>query len=163
MITATADATPYMTEVGPGCSEAFRTLQNAISDFRKHAEQSIVLGWRQELRDRLANILLETSERGWDGYDADPTSDLAIATAHYIIGLLPETQPLPDIVPTPNGEIAFEWDRGRHYLFTITTNQGLLSYAGILGPGRKRYGQEPLGDELPASIATTLESIFSKA
>lgn len=162
MITATADATPYMTEVGPGCSETFRTVQHALSDFRKHAEQSIVLGWRQELRDRLADILHETSERGWDGYDARPISDLAIVMARHLIDLLPETQPLPEIVPASDGEIAFEWDRGRHYLFTINTNQGLLIYAGILGPGRKQYGQEPLGDELPASIAPILESIFSK-
>ena len=163
MITAAADAMPYMAEIGRGRSETFRTLRNAISDFRKHAEQSIVFGWRQELRDRLADILHETSESGWDGYDAEPTSDLAIATAHHIIGLLPETQPLPDIVPASNGEIAFEWDRGHHYLFTITTNHGLLIYAGILGPGRKQYGQEPLGDELPASVTPILESIFSKA
>lgn len=163
MMTAIAAATPYITEVGPGCSETFHTLRAAISAFRKHADESIVLGWRQALRDRLADVLQEASERGWDGYEAEPIADLAIATARHLIGLLPETLPLPDIVPAPHGEIAFEWDRGRNYLFTITTNQGLLIYAGILGPDRKQYGQEPVGDELPGSIATILGSYLSKA
>jgi hypothetical protein len=160
-ITAAA-ACPTLADFGPGCSETFYILRSAIFDFRKHRDESIVLGWRQELRNRLVDLIQEASEPAWDGYHAEPVTDLAIATAHYLISLLPETMPLPDVVPTPDGEIAFEWDHSSNYFFTVTTNQGLLIYAGILGPDRKQYGQEPLNDELPGSIAKILGSYFSK-
>ena len=117
---------------------------------------------RQQLRSSLAEIVQETAERGWDGCNAEPLAPLAIATADYVISLLPETRQRPEIVPAPNGEIAFEWNRGENYMFSIATHKGELVYAALLGPHRKQYGQEPLGDELPRPIATILEAHFSK-
>ena len=99
--------------------------------------------------------------RGWDGYDAQPIAERAVDIARYLIDLMPETMPYPEIVPSPNGEIAFEWDRGENYLFSIRTHGGLLVYAGIFGADRKQYGQEPIDQGLPQSIATILATYFS--
>ena len=154
---------PLTWQIGSGCSDTFRSLRSAITAVIRHKDHSIVLGWRRELRDRLAEVVTEASDPNWDGYDALPLSDLSICTARYIIGLLPETTPLPDIVPSINGEIAFEWDRGPSHIFSIKTHRGLLVYAGLLGRDRKYHGQEPLGDELSKSITTVLATFFSKA
>jgi hypothetical protein len=127
------------------------------------AEQSIILGWRQALRDQLADVFQEASVRGWDGYDAEPIKQSAVDTAQYLIAVMPETIPHPDVVPSPNGEIAFEWDRSKNYVFSIRTHGRLLVYAGIFGTDRKQYGQEPIGQEFPRSISTILATYFSEA
>ncbi len=164
MTTIAAVADHNFTELGLGLGETSAALRKVFSEYFEHREQSIVLGWRQALRNRITEVThQEASEQGWDGYDAEPVTDLARVTACHLVGLLPESSLLPDVVPTPDGEIAFEWDYSKNYFFTVTTNQGSLIYAGILGADRKQYGQEPLGIELPQTIAKILGSYFSKA
>lgn len=163
MSLAIASPKPMNWQVGQGRSETFRSLRSSIKDFLRHNDQSIVLGWRQELRDRLAQIIIEASEPNWDGYGANCLSESSIWAARYLIDLLPETSALPDIVPCVDGEICFEWDRGLDCIFSIKTYHGLIVYAGILGKDRKYHGQEPMGDELPFSIRTVLATHFPKA
>lgn len=163
MSLAIASPKPMSWQIGQGQSETFRSLRSNIRAILHHNDQSIVLGWRQELRDRLAQIVIEAAESNWDGYGANCLSESSIWSAHYLIDLFPETSPLPDIVPCVDGEISFEWDRGLDHIFSIKTYHGLIVYAGILGKDRKYHGQEPMGDELPLSIRTTLATYFSKA
>ena len=139
------------------------TVSKPAADILSHSEQSIIGDWRQALRDQLADVCQESSVRGWDGYDAEPITKLAVDTVRNLIDLMPETMPRPDIVPSPNGEIAFEWDRGKDYLFSIRTHGGLLVYAGLFGSDRKQYGQEPIDQELPQPISTILATYFSRA
>ena len=143
-------------------SQTGDTLKEAIQDSRSHADRSIVLGWRQELRDHLAEVICEAFAPGWDGYDATPLTYRAILDALHMIDLLPETISPPDIIPTPSGEIVFEWDRRENYIFSITVHNGSLVYAGLIGPGRQRSGQEPLGDELPHVVTEILAAHFPK-
>jgi hypothetical protein len=163
MSTALASTTFYPLQIGECFNTASDKLRSVIKDIRWHADQSIVLGWRQALRDQLADACHEASVQGWDGYNAEPLNGLAIDAAHHLIDLLPETIPRPEVVPSPIGEIAFEWDRGVNYLFSIRTHGGLLVYAGLFGSDRKQYGQEPFGDEIPRSISTILAKYFSEA
>jgi len=161
---STAVASPHSLswQLSPGRSETFRRLQAAVRKILHDQDKSIVLGWRQELRNRLAEIIDEAREENWDGYGAARLSDVAVSAAHYFIDLLPKTEPLPTVIPSPNGEIAFEWDIGTSGVFTVMTHKGMIVYAGLLGPDRKQHGQEPLGDELPRSIRTILETYFAR-
>ena len=127
----------------------------------QHVRASIFLGWRAELEDRLWDAISGSSEPGWDGYDAKQISSDAIITAYNLIPVLPQTTPLPDIVPTPEGEIVFEWDREEDYSFSVQTNSRSLIFAGLLGPGRKQSGQEPFSQQLPNSIAGVLAEYFT--
>ncbi len=145
-----------------GFGETSNKLDEMFEDFFEHRDQSLFLGWRRELKNSVAEVTQEASEHGWDGYDAEPVTDLAYLTARRFIDLLAESALLPDVVPAPDGEIAFEWDHSSNCFFTVTTNQGLLVYAGIFGHDRKQYGQEPLGVELPQTIAKILGSYFPK-
>lgn len=163
MSTALAIPMPFGLQAPYGCSEASKKIRIELRQILDHAEQSIVLGWRKELRNRLAEIIPEISERGWDGYAAEPVSTLAILTIDYLIDLLPETAPLPDIVPSTNGEIALEWDRDDEYHFSIRTHKGTLLYAGLFGSESKRHGQERLIDEIPQPIAAILSKYFSRS
>ena len=146
-----------------GFGETSNELDKMFEDFIEHQDQSLFLGWRRKLKNSVAEVTQEASEHGWDGYDAEPVNDLARLTACRFIDLLPESALLPDVVPSSDGEIAFEWDHSSIDSFTVTTNQKLLVYAGIFGHDRKQYGQEPLGVELPQTIAKILGSYFPKA
>jgi len=137
------------------------SLQFNEKDLLPHEKRSIILGWRQALSDQLADVCQEASVPGWDGYDAEPIKASAVETARHLIALMPETIPHPDVVPSPNGEIAFEWDRGKDLLFSIRTHGELLVYAGLFGSNRKQHGQEPIDQELPQSISTILATYFS--
>jgi hypothetical protein len=164
MSTALASTTFYPLQIGECFNrEVSDKIRSDIKEIRKHADQSIVLGWRQALRDQLADVCHEASVQGWDGYNAEPLTGLAFNAAHRLIDLLPEMMIHPEVVPSPNGEIAFEWDRGVNGLFSIRTHGRLLVYAGLFGTDRKQYGQEPFSDELPRSIATILATYFSEA
>jgi hypothetical protein len=162
MILSIAPPKPMNWQLWQGHSATFQSLRSRIKDVLHHNDQSIVLGWRQELRDRLAEIVIEAAESNWDGYGASCLSESSIWTARYLIDLLPETSPLPDLVPCVDGEISFEWDRGLDHIFSIKTYRGLIVYAGILGRDRQFHGQEPMGDELPLTIRTTLATYFPK-
>lgn len=146
-----------------GTASTASLLQINEKDILSPEERASTLGWQQALRDQLADVCQEASVHGWDGYDAEPIKNTAVDTARYLIDLMPETIPLPDIVPSPNGEIAFEWHRGKNYVFSIRTHARLLVYAGLFGTDRKQYGQEPIGQEFPRSISTILAAYFSEA
>ena len=162
MTTIAAVADHNFTELGFGLGETSAVLRKAFLGYFEHREQSIVLGWRQALRGRVAEVMQEASEQGWDGYDAEPVTDSAFVTAGLLINLFPESMSRPEVVPTPDGEIAFEWDNSSNHFLTVTTNQDLLIYAGILGMDRRQNGKERIGGKLPEAIASILGSYFSK-
>ena len=164
MMVANSDITYPDYASGSGLGGTASVLQKMLADFREHREKSIVLGWRRELQNRVIEVAREASRHGWDGYDAEPITDLARNTAHCLVGMLPNLRFLPDVVPTLDGEIAFEWDHAKNYFFTVVTNQGSLIYTGIFGVGREQCGEELLGVELPGTVANILRSyFFSKA
>lgn len=151
----------YRDQVKDGVSVTSAVLGNAIDGHLRHKMTSIYLGWRRELEDRLLDAISGSCEPGWDGYDAEQITLGAIGTAYNLIFVLPQTTPLPDIVPTPEGEIAFEWDRDEDYSFSVQTNSRSLIFAGLLGTGRKQSGQEPFSQQLPNSIAGVLAEYFT--
>ena len=67
---------------------------------------------------------------------------------------LPTTTPVPDVVPEPDGEIAFEWDYGPWRILSVSVGPtGLLSYAALYGRTSKAHGTEKFIDRLPGAIA----------
>ncbi len=159
-LTITASEVPFFWQMGTGISEASNTISIAINEARTHEKKSIVLGWRQGLLNSLGDISKECVTKNWDGYQAEPVTSPSVMAATHLIDLLPKTSPLPDLVPTPGGNISFEWDCGKDYLFSFTIQDGKLIFGSILGPERKLHGQEPLGEELPENISSILERFF---
>ncbi len=151
----------YRDQMKDGVSDTSVVLGNAIDNHLRHKMASIYLGWRGELIDRLLDAISGLSEPGWDGYGAEQISTDAKVTAYNLILVLPRTTPLPDVVPTPEGEIVFEWDRDDDLSFSVQTHSRSLIFAGLLGPGRKQSGQEPFSQQLPSSIAGVLAEYFT--
>ena len=77
--------------------------------FLRPLNRSYTGGWKRVLVDEAFEIYCECSEPGWDGYDALALSKEAFLNAKHFIDLIPDGVSRPDLVPSPDGWLSFEW------------------------------------------------------
>ena len=123
---------------------------------------SVVLGWRKAIKDKIEEIREQYSREGWDGSDALPISYTSAMWAKRVIDWLPSSAASPEIVPEPNGDVALEWSKDSNLLLSMSVAGRTLIYAGLLGTEKKIHGEEVLVDELPATIVGLLQDYFCK-
>lgn len=103
----------------------------------------------------------ECSEQDWDGYEGIAISDETFLEAIEIIRLLPEDLALPEVMPEPTGEIAFEWYKNRKHVFVISVaGKKRLSYAGLFGTRSETHGFESFSDRFPQSLVSHIKRLF---
>ena len=113
------------------------------------------------LIQEIQGLYREYSENNWDGYGADRISPGAYLEAKKVAGLLPPDLPVPDVMPEPNGNIAFEWYRSKRYIFVLSVEgSSVINYAGLSGRVSKVHGSEHFTDEIPASILERIHNLF---
>lgn len=130
-----------------------------INELRK-AE---TLGRLDEVLQALDEIFEECSEEGWDGYDARPISEAVYIEARRFIDCLPLASfiPMPEIIPEPTGEIAFEWSREKRQIFVASVRgENEIVYAGLFGSD-KDYGTKYFGEYLPPRIIQYIIELYS--
>jgi len=89
---------------------------------------------KRSLYKDIYRIYRECSEPDWDGYDAIPVSGSTFSKAQELVKLLPINLPLPEAMPEPTGEIAFEWYRDKKHVFVASVgDENVISYAGLFG------------------------------
>jgi hypothetical protein len=116
--------------------------------------------WRPVLHARIEEIAAQCAHAGWDGYGAGPVTGASKRTAQQLVEVLPVDIPEPEPSPDPDGEISFTWDFGPHHLFTVSVGESeVISYAGILGKGKKRHGEEPLSGDVPKVLVESIREI----
>ena len=111
------------------------------------------------LVDEAFEIYCECSEPGWDGYDALALSKEAFLNAKHFIDLIPDWVSRPDLVPSPDGWLSFEWRSHQNRILSITPENEVLIYAAMLGPQHVHYGRVSLKkdqDKLPPEITNML-------
>jgi hypothetical protein len=136
-----------------------KMLRDATSHSRDNATD-----WRPFTNALIEEIAIEHSHPNWDGYGAHPISPKAKALAQALIDLLPYTFPAPDPVADPDGELALSWDFGPGHVFTLSINQnGMLSYAGLLGEGGKKHGMEPFKGVIPEVVFESIEDLRDRS
>lgn len=143
---------------GPDSLDLERYYVDVINKLRR----SETLGRQNEAIRSLADIFWECSDEGWDGYDALPISEAAYLEARKFIESLPliSSIPMPEIVPEPNGEIGFEWSKGKRQVFVASVSgNNEIVYAGLFGTNKK-HGVEYFGDSLPSEIMDNLKRLY---
>lgn len=133
-------------------------LERDLSEIRKGE----TLGRQIDMLQVLDGLFEECSTLGWDGYDAQPLSREAYLEAKKLIMSLPIVSfiPMPEIVPEPSGEIAFEWSKGKRRTFIASVGDSdEIVYAGLFGLN-KTHGTEYFGDSLPAVITENLRRLY---
>lgn len=115
------------------------------------------------LADEAFEIYRECSEHGWDGYDASPLSEDSILHARNFIDLIPVWAPRPDLIPSPDGWLSFEWRSRTNRMLSVTPENGALIYAAALGPHHVQYGGvslEECREKLPTHLTEILSEYF---
>ena len=107
----------------------------------------------------LKNLVSENSQKGWDGYHAEP---ILIETYYRAVAFL-ETLPSYIMAPTvgaePDGHITFEWYHSPHRVLSVSVSpEGELHYAALLGPN-KSYGTEFFFTETPPAILDLIRRV----
>ena len=126
--------------------EYLRTTEDAYL----HLRQPISFGgWKEILLDEAKQITGECSEVGWDGYDALPITEDALDRAILLINLLPDSVPHPDLVPSPDGMIGFDWYAGPSQTLSVTPYPDFLVFAAMLGENGTRFGKIRLTETSP--------------
>ena len=120
------------------------------------------LGRLDDAFQSLDEMFLDCLEEGWDGYDALPLNEAAYFEARKFIESLPliSSIPMPEIIPEPNGDIGFEWSKGKRQVFVVSVSgSNEIVYAGLFGTN-KTHGVEYFGDSLPSMIIENLIRLY---
>lgn len=127
--------------------------------------EPISLAWKQSLLDQILDIASMCSHEGWDGEEASAISSEAARRAWDLISVAPDSIRPPEAVPSPDGQIAFEWHSGRQRIFTLMPHgEEEFIFAAILGPKNNRIsGRKPIGTSLPDTVLNVLTEYFPNA
>ena len=143
----------------PELDEYLVRRRSAIS----HAREPMSLGgWKYALFDEAREIAEECSESGWDGYESAPISEESLRRSLILIDALPDFSPLPELVPAPEGEIAFEWNSDNERTLSVTPKTDKVVYAAFLGVNHTKCGKVPFDESWPwhEDILTILSRYF---
>ncbi len=134
--------------------------ENSV-EIQVHAREPISLGgWKNILINEAIEIKNDYAEVGWDGYEASPISEEAIQRAIILITVLPDGAPCPELVPSVEGEIAYEWNIGSSQVLSVTPSPHLVVWAASLGPNHTQCGKMPFNnfDPWPSEFLLILSS-----
>ncbi len=148
-------------EVGSGPPIA-GDVQEVLIDGGTQTTEPISLNWKDLLVDEVLDIAVSCQKEGWDGYDAAPISSEAVASAYNLIFSAPDSIRPPEAVPSPDGEIVFEWHNGRYRMSVMPSGEELI-YAANLGPNNVESGRKPLSWGWPRSVLNILSDYFPNA
>ena len=93
----------------PRCPRSRSGLQGAdrVTD---SVEQSFALfGDKAAALSRLAELVVECGDSGWDAEDAVAIDGLAALSVERFVRALPDGVPLPEFAPEPDGAISLDW------------------------------------------------------
>lgn len=132
---------------------AFAVVSNVERSESLFGDKSAVISQLWQLHD-------ECSEPDWDGNDAMPLSEVAVATAIEFIKAIPTGMPLPEVAPEPEGAISLDWIASRTRRLTVSVkNSTRLAYAWMDGTDRGHAVARFDGGEIPARILQDISSI----
>lgn len=125
------------------------------------SSDAISLRWKELIQDEILDIAAECSAEGWDGDQALPISPEAVRRAFNLIYLSPDWIRPPEIVPSTDGEISFEWRAGRNKLLSLLPQGDEVVFASVLGSTKDReMGYKPLSKGWPESVLRILLEHF---
>lgn len=147
-----------------GSSEVSQGLQRSFDDMVVNLRKAVTWNYLGNTPDAFSALLetyQECYEENWDGYDAMPISQAALSEAERFLGALPSWIPAPEIVPEPDGDIGFEWNRGKDWVFVASVNgTNRITYAGLFGIGNKTHGTELFDGSIPKTLSDLIARLL---
>lgn len=113
--------------------------------------------------DEIESVASECSEKNWDGYDAAPIHRDSVNAAIQFLHGLRISQPIPDVVPEPDGDLALEWEiDADNWLIISFHGTSFIHIAAKFGEGARFEGKEPNDDQHKKFILGFLDRITDK-
>lgn len=113
---------------------------------------------------KLEDILSEIIElfdmakiHNWDDDGAKAISPAALRDAINFAVMLPIGISLPEVCPSSNGAIDFEWDFENSRCNVEIFGDGKIVYAGYLADDDREYGTKPFNKAIPRTLINLLE------
>mgnify|MGYP001594305690 CR=1 FL=1 len=134
------------------------------STSEQQTAEPIYIRWKELIRDEILDVGITCSKEWWDGEDAAPISTDAVDRALNLIYLAPDAIHPPEIVPSADGEIAFEWRRGRDRILSLVSHRSDIIFSAILSPLNNRENWcKPQKNGWPVRVTELLLEYFPNA
>ena len=104
----------------------------------------------------LEEAVAECSSHDWDGYGAEPASELSAAWAGWVLEALPTTLRSPEVAIDPDGDVLFEWMSDHERVLSVSVGTAGEVRFAVRTPTAKFTGIEAFADELPPGLAHAL-------
>lgn len=144
------------------CAKMVNQLSGALlSSFE---DSQALFGAKANRLSYLWNLAEECSEDDWDGYGALAIHPLAVKAAESFIRALPDTFPLPEFAPEPDGSISLDWIQSKHRLFSVSAGAtSRLAYAWLDGSDKGHGVARFDGTTLPLRVLQGIQSITGQS
>jgi len=116
----------------------------------------------RKIEDILSDIIEiqeECSTDDWDDEGAKAISISALLEAMQFIRLLPVHLKLPDVVPSANGAINFEWRKGDYICNVELSGASEIVYSAYFSEVNRDYGMKPYIGKIPNKVTELIESM----
>jgi len=152
---------PYWAYFADFLSSLINKKTNQATDWASDLEGTI--DWTDFALETLDEIYEECSGANWDEYNAQPISREKYSEASKLLRMLPNSFPVPDILPEPDGGIGLEWYQDKDFSFAISiTGKNIITYVGQFGKNNQIYGTETFTDSVSDVILNGLKRLFSQ-
>ena len=143
-----------------GASETARYVAFETEEGRRHLENSYAFGMAGKgVLSELLQTVIECRDSNWDGYGAEPVSDVTYQFAQQFLRSLPLGISAPTIAAEPDGHLTVEWYRSPRRTLSISISpDGDLHYAALIGTA-KAFGTEPFFGEAPRAIVNLIHRV----
>ena len=142
-------------------SEA-RAVRDAVCAVVDLTERSQALfGGKAAAISRLRALANQCAEPGWDSDGACAVSPIAVLLTEGFIRALPDSIPLPEFAPEPDGSLSLDWIQSRNCLFSISLgSNNRLAYAWLDGTDKGHAVARFDGDRIPPRIVEGIRAIM---
>lgn len=114
---------------------------------------------RSDVLQELEDLLLESYEDDWDGYDASRASYHAYQYAASFINALPTWVSNPEVDLLPDGSFMIQWNpKPRKTLCLAIAGNGVLDSALLLGRTH-RISTETFTGSVPSNIIASIKDV----
>jgi hypothetical protein len=149
---------------GSAISPEAHAVHRAATKVAEEVERSVALfGEKAAALSRLAAMARESGEQGWDGGDAAPIDPIALLSAERFVRAMPDSVPLPEFTPEPDGSISLDWIRSRNHVVSLSIGQGnRLAYAWLDGADRGHAVVHFDGRNVPSRVLDDIKAIVGR-